>query len=61
MVLLYMFEKKIHSNISDNIYSKLNKQQKLLAGYLSIPPKNEFDRIVLKQGYNELKKNLLDY
>ena len=44
------------TNINDDIYCKLSKQQKLIAGYLSIPPKNEFDRIVLKQGYNELKK-----
>ena len=48
-------------NINENIYSKLSKQQKLIAGFLSMPPKNEFDRIVLKQGFNDLKKNVSDY
>jgi ectoine hydroxylase-related dioxygenase (phytanoyl-CoA dioxygenase family) len=48
-------------NINESIYSKLNKQQKLIAGFLSIPPKNEFDRIVVKQGFNDLKKKISDY
>lgn len=48
-------------NINQNIYSKLNKQQKLMAGFLSIPPKNEFDRIVVKQGFEDLKKKISEY
>jgi ectoine hydroxylase-related dioxygenase (phytanoyl-CoA dioxygenase family) len=42
-------------------YEQANERQKRLIGFLSIPPKDEFDRINTKQGYGDLKKSLSEY
>ena len=36
------------------IYSKCSQKEKLFLGYCSIPPKNEFEGINTKSGYNKL-------
>ncbi len=39
-----------------HIFRRCNNQQKLLLGFCSIPPNNEFERINTKVGYDYLKK-----
>jgi hypothetical protein len=36
------------------IYNKCSQKEKLFLGYCSIPPKNEFEGINTKSGYNKL-------
>ena len=43
------------------IYEKCNNIQRQILGFCSIPPKNEFERINTKTGYNDLKKNVKLY
>lgn len=48
-------------SLPDEIYQKLNDAQKLLLGFCSIPPKDEFERINTKNGYDFLKPSVKDY
>ena len=34
----------------------MNEIEKSIMGYCSVPPKNEFERIDIKSGYDVLKK-----
>lgn len=49
------------SGVSDELFQKLTKKQKSLLGFLSIPPKDEFERVVLKQGYGDLLESISEY
>ena len=44
------------NSLTDKIYNKLNQKQKLLMGYCSIPPSDQFERLNVKCGYEVLKK-----
>ena len=46
---------------SEEMFSRLNLPQKALLGFLSLPPKDESERVVLKQGYKDLLNTLDDY
>lgn len=47
--------------LSEAIFSRLNPQQKALLGFLSLPPKDESEKVSLKQGYKDLLGTLDDY
>ena len=47
--------------LSEEIFSQLTPQQKALLGFLSLPPKDESEKVSLKQGYNDLLNTLDDY
>lgn len=47
--------------LSEEMFSRLSPQQKALLGFLSLPPKDESERVVLKQGYKDLLNTLDDY
>lgn len=49
------------SGVSDELFQKLTKKQKSLLGFLSIPPRDEFERVVLKQGYGDLLESISEY
>ena len=51
----------ITRSIEQDMYSQLSDEQKVLLGFCSIPPINEFDRINTKGGYQDLKDNVADY
>ncbi len=51
----------ITSGLRDEIYKKLDNEQKQLLGFCSIPPKNQFERINTKCGYDFLKNSVSDY
>jgi hypothetical protein len=51
----------ITRNLPEKIYSELTDKQKLLLGYCSIPPKNEFERTNTKCGYDFIKPTVSDY
>ena len=48
-------------SLPNSIYEKCNNIQKQILGFCSIPPKNEFQRINTKTGYDDLKKNVKLY
>jgi ectoine hydroxylase-related dioxygenase (phytanoyl-CoA dioxygenase family) len=47
--------------LSEEMFSRLSPQQKALLGFLSLPPKDEFEKVSLKQGYKDLLNNLNEY
>jgi len=48
------------NNLPLEIYNDLSLEEKSIMGYCSHPPKNEYDRIDIKAGYEILKlKNKL--
>lgn len=47
--------------LSEAMFSQLNPQQKALLGFLSLPPKDESEKVSLKQGYKDLLNTLDDY
>ncbi|WP_282611374.1 phytanoyl-CoA dioxygenase family protein [Pelagibius sp. Alg239-R121] len=47
--------------VSEDIYAQATNQQKALLGFLSLPPKDETDRISPKQGYDDLLPTIADY
>jgi hypothetical protein len=47
--------------LSEVMFSRLSPQQKALLGFLSLPPKDESEKISLKQGYKDLLKTLDEY
>lgn len=47
----------IPRNISQEIFDQLSERQKQLMGYLSMPPKSEYERINIKCGYEFLSKS----
>jgi hypothetical protein len=47
--------------MSEEIFSRLSPQQKALLGFLSLPPKDESEKVSLKQGYKDLLNTLEDY
>ena len=51
----------IVSSLPQTIYSKLTDEQRVLMGFCSIPPKNEFQRNNTKTGLNDLKDNVEEY
>ena len=51
----------ITKSLPNSIYKKCNNVQKQILGFCSIPPKDEFERVNTKTGYNDLKKNVSDY
>jgi hypothetical protein len=46
---------------SDEMFRLLTDYEKLLVGFLSIPPKDQSERINLKQGFLDLRSSVLDY
>ena len=51
----------ITGSLKDDIYKKLDDEQKQLLGFCSLPPKNQFQRIITKCGYDYLKDSVSDY
>ena len=51
----------IVKSMPQSIYKELTDEQKVLMGFCSIPPKNEFERNNTKTGFESLKKNVSDY
>lgn len=47
--------------LNEEMYAKLTNQQLALLGFLSLAPKDEADRVSLKQGYSDLLPTLNDY
>lgn len=47
--------------MSEEIYQILTNKQKALCGFLSLPPKDEAEKVSLKEGYYDLKGSLADY
>ena len=45
-------------SLSNEVYQKLSDKEKLLFGYCSIPPKDEFERISSCCKYKDLKENI---
>lgn len=45
----------ITSSLPAEIYNDMNEEEKGIMGFCSLPPKNEFDRIDIKAGYEVLK------
>lgn len=45
----------------DHIYQKMDDRQRALLGFLSLPAKNETEKISLKQGYADLLPSVADY
>ncbi len=48
-------------SLPNSIYRKCDNTQKQILGFCSIPPKNEFERINTKTGYDSLKRNVKLY
>ena len=51
----------IPRGLPEHIYTELTNKQKVLLGYCAIPPKNEFERINTKCGYDFIKPSVKDY
>jgi ectoine hydroxylase-related dioxygenase (phytanoyl-CoA dioxygenase family) len=51
----------ITRNLPEKIYSGLTNRQKVLLGYCSIPPINEFERTNTKCGHDFIKPTVSDY
>lgn len=51
----------ITRGLPDEIYKTLSDRQKQLLGFCAIPPKNEFERINTKAGYDALLPSVKDY
>ena len=47
--------------LPEDIWLQLNPQMKALLGFLSLPPRNEAEKISLKQGYESLLDTLAEY
>jgi ectoine hydroxylase-related dioxygenase (phytanoyl-CoA dioxygenase family) len=47
--------------LSEAMFSRMSPQQKALLGFLSLPPKDESEKVSLKQGYKDLLNTLDDY
>jgi hypothetical protein len=47
--------------LSEKMFSSLSQQQKALLGFLSLPPKDETEKVSLKQGYSDLLSSINDY
>lgn len=47
--------------LPEAMFSRLSPQQKALLGFLSLPPKDETEKVSLKQGYKDLLNTLDDY
>ena len=51
----------IPRSLPQEIYQQLNDEQKVLLGFCSIPPRDEFERVNTKQGYEGLLPRVSDY
>jgi len=49
------------SGLPENVYSQLSPVEKGLLGFLSLPPKNEMEKVALKEGYTDLLDSVKQY
>ena len=56
--MVFVFTTK---SLPQEIYEKLTDEQKSVMCFCSIPPRNEFERINTKCGYDFLKDNVKEY
>ncbi len=47
--------------MTSHMFNKLSDSQKALLGFLSIPPRDEYEKIVLKEGYDSLLPSIQEY
>lgn len=45
----------------EELYAQLSSQQKALCGFLSLPPKDEREKVSLKEGYEALRSTVAGY
>jgi hypothetical protein len=51
----------ITRSLPEAIYRQLNDEEKAVMGYCSIPPRDEFDRIDIKNGFADLKGSVAEF